>query len=91
MLSMHQISRSKDINLTTKCRLIQAVVSYINIWMWKLDCEINWSKDYWVVVLENALRDTMDSEGYQQRGPGAHQIWREKLPNCGFGHVMQTA
>lgn len=26
MLSMHQIRRSKDINLTTKCRLIQAIV-----------------------------------------------------------------
>ena len=82
MTSLNSILKSRDITLSTKVRLVKAmvfpVVWKVVMWMWKLDCKEsrapkNWC--FWTVVLEKTLESPLDCKEIQPIHSEGDQPW----------------
>ena len=77
MTNLDSIFKSRDITLTTKARLIKAMVfSSGHVWMWALDCEESWAPKnwcFWTVVLEKTLESPLDCKDIQAVYPKGYQ------------------
>ena len=97
MTNLDGIFKSRDIILTTKVRLVKAMVFPVVIWMWELDCEESWApKNWcvWTVVLKKTLGSTLDCKKIQPFHLKI-SLWYSveglmlKLKLHYFGHLMQ--
>ena len=61
MTKLDNILKSRDITLSTRVRLVKAMVFP---WMWEFDYKESWAPKnwcFWTVVLEKTLESTLDS------------------------------
>ena len=79
MTNLDSILKSRDIILSTKARLVKALVfSSGHIWMWELDCEESWVPKnwcFWTVVLEKTLQSPLDYKEIHPLHPKGDQTW----------------
>ena len=78
MTNLDSTSKSRDITLPTKVRLVKAGFSSGHVWMWELDCEESWALKnwcFWTVVLEKTLESPLDCEEIQPVHPKGYQSW----------------
>ena len=79
MKNLDSILKSRDIALSTKIRLVKAMVfSSGHVWMWALDCEEGWEPKnwcFWTVVLEKTLESPLDCKEIQPVHPEGDQSW----------------
>ena len=96
------ILKSKDITLSTKVRLVKAMVFPVvsHVWMWELDYKESWVQKnwcFWTMVLEKTLESPLDSWRSNQFilkeiSPGySLEGLMLKLKLQYFGHLMQRA
>ena len=75
MTNLDSILKSRDITLTTKIRLVEAMV--FPVVMWELDykqsCAMN--SCFWTVVLEKTLESLLDCKEIKPVNPKGHQSW----------------
>ena len=75
MTNLDSILKSRDITLTTKIRLVEAMV--FPVVMWELDykqsCAMN--SCFWTVVLEKTLESLLDCKEIQPVHPKGNQSW----------------
>ena len=93
------ILKSIDITLSTKVRLVKAMVfSSSRVWMWELGYKESWTlknQCFWTVVLEKTLESPFDSKEIQPVHPKGHQSWifigraDAKVELQYFGHMMR--
>ena len=94
------ILKSRDITLSTKVRLVKAMVFPVvgHVWLWELDYKESWALKnwcFWTVVLEKTLESPVDCKEIQPVHP--KQISPEcsleglmlKLKRQYFGHLIQ--
>ena len=86
MTNLDSISKSRDITLPPKVRLVKAMgFSSGHVWMWELDCEESWAPKnwcFWTVVLEKTLESPLDSRRSNQ------SILKEISPGCSLEGLM---
>ena len=78
MTNLDSISKSRDINLSTKVHLVKAMVfSSSHVWMWELDYKENWAPKNWCfwIVLEKTLESPLDCKEIQPVNPKGNQSW----------------
>ena len=101
MTNLDSILKNRDITLSTKVRLVKAMVfPVVHVWMWELDYKENWIPKtwcFWTVVLEKTLRDPWTARSSSQ------SILKEISPEYSleglmlklklqyFGHLMRRA
>ena len=77
MTNLDSISKSRDIALPTKVRLVKGMFfSSGHVWMWELDCEESWAPKiwcFWTVVLEKTLESPLDCKEIQPIHPKGDQ------------------
>ena len=98
MSNLDNILKIRAITLSTKVRLVKAMVFHVR--MWKLDCEESWVLKnwcFWTVVLEKTLESPLDCKEINQ------SILKEISSGCSpeglmfklklqyFSHLMQRA
>jgi len=78
MTSLDSILKSRDITLSTKVRLVKAMVFPVVVWMWDLDYKESWAQKnwcFWTVVLEKILEGPLDCKEIQPVHPKGNQFW----------------
>ena len=79
MTNLDSIFKSRDITLSTKVRLVKAMVFPVShVWMWELDCEESWVPKnwcFWTVVLEKTLESPSDCREVESVHPKGDQSW----------------
>ena len=79
MTNLDSILKSRDITLSTKVRLVKAMVfSSSHVWMWELNYKESWVPKnwcFWTVVLEKTLESTLDCKEIQLVHPKGNQSW----------------
>ena len=79
MTTLDSILKSRDISLSTKVRLVKALVfPVVNVWMWELDYKESWVPKnwfFWTVVLEKTLESRLDCTEIQPVHPKENQSW----------------
>ena len=79
MTNLDSIFKSRDITLSTKVRLVKAMVFPVShVWMWELDCEESWALKnccFSTVVLEKTLESPSDCKEIQPVHPKRDQSW----------------
>ena len=78
MTNLDSILKSRDITLSTKVRLVKAMVFPVVIWMWELDYKESWALKnwcFWTVVLEKTLESPLDCKEIQPVHPKGDQSW----------------
>ena len=77
--NLDSILKSRDITLSTKVRLVKAMVfSSSHVWMLELDCKESWALKnwcFWTVVLEKTLESPLDCKEIQPVYPRGNQSW----------------
>ena len=76
---LDSILKSRDIILSTKVRLVKAMVFFrSNVWMWELDYKESWVPKnwcFWTVVLEKTLESPLACKEIQPVDPKGNQSW----------------
>jgi len=79
MTNLDSIFKSRDITLSTKVRLVKAMVFFSgHVWMWELDYKESWVPKnwcFWTVVLEKTLESPLDSKDIESVLPKGDQSW----------------
>ena len=78
MTNLDSIFKSRDIILPTKVHLVKAMVGWMDVWMWELDCEESWMPKnwcFWTVVLEKTLESPLDCKEIQPVHSEGDQPW----------------
>ena len=78
MTDLDSILKSRDITLSTKVRLVKAMVFPVVMYGCELDCEESWAPKnwcFWTVVLEKTLESPLDSKEIQAVHPKGDQSW----------------
>ena len=78
MTNLDSILKSRDITLSTKVRLVKAMVSSSRVWMWELDYKESWALKNWcfcTVLLEKTLESPLDCKEIQPVHPEGNQSW----------------
>ena len=79
MNNLDSILKSRDITLSTKVRLVKAIVfSSIHVWMLELDYKESWVLKnwcFWPVVLGKTLESPLDCKEIQPVHPKGDQSW----------------
>ena len=79
MTNLDSILKSRDMTLSTKVRLVKAMVfSSSHVWMWELDYKESWVPKnwcFWTVVLEKTLESPLDCKEIQPVHPRRNQSW----------------
>ena len=79
MTNLDSILKSIDITLSTKVRLVKAMVfPVVHVWMWELDCKESWVLKnccFWTVVLEKTLESPLDYKEILTVHPKGNQFW----------------
>ena len=79
MTNLDSILKSRDITLSTKVRLLKAMVLPVVMYgCWELDCEESWvPKNWccWTVVMEKTLESPLDCKEIQPVHPKGNQSW----------------
>ena len=68
MTNLDSILNRRDITLSTKVRLVKAMVFPHHVWMWELDYKESWPPKnwcFWTVVLEKTLESPLDCKEIQ--------------------------
>ena len=68
----------RDITMSTKVRLVKAMVFPSHVWMWELDCKESWAPKkwcFWTVVLEKTLKSPLDCKEIQPVHSKGDQPW----------------
>ena len=102
MTNLDSILKSRDFTLSTKVRLVKAMVFPVvsHVWMWELDYKESWVQKnwcFWTMVLEKTLESPLDSWRSNQFilkeiSPGySLEGLMLKLKLQYFGHLMQRA
>ena len=76
MTNLESILKSRDITLSTKVRLVKAMV-FPGV-MWELDCEESWAPKnwcFWTVVLEKTLENPLDCKEIEPVHPKGNESW----------------
>ena len=63
MTNLDSILKSRDISLSTKVHLVEAMIFPVVVWVWELDYKENWVLKnwcFWTVVLEKTLESPLD-------------------------------
>ena len=79
MTNLDSILKSRDITLSTKVRLVKAMVfSSSHVWMRELDYKERWAPKnwcFWTVMLEKTLESPLDCKEIQPVHPKGNQSW----------------
>ena len=80
MTNLDSIFKSRDIILSTKVRLVKAMVFPVVMygWMWELDYKESWGPKnwcFWTVMLEKTLESPLDCKEIQPVHPKGNQSW----------------
>ena len=79
MTNLDSVLKSRDITLSTKVRLVKAMVFYSgHVWMWELDSNESWvpmNWCFWTVVLEKTLESPLDCKEIKPVNPKRNQPW----------------
>ena len=79
MTNLDSILKSRDITLSTKVRLVKAMVFFSShVQMWELGYKESWVLKnwcFWTVVLEKTLKSPLDSKEIQSVHPKGNQSW----------------
>ena len=93
MTNLDSILKSRDSTLSTKIRLVKAIVfSSSHVWMWDLDSKESWAPKnwcFWTVVLEKTLESPLDCKEISPEYSLEGLMLKLKLQY--FGHLMQRA
>ena len=77
MTNLDSRLKSRDITLSTKVRLVKAMVlPVVHVWMWELDYKDSWGLKnwcFWTVVLEKTLESPLDCKEIQPVHPKGNQ------------------
>ena len=76
MTNLDSVLKSKDITLSTKVRLVKAMV--FPVWMWELDYKESWAPKYWcfwTVVLKKTVESPLDCKEIQPVHSKGNQSW----------------
>ena len=76
---LDSVSKSRDITLPTKVRLVKAMVfSSSHVWMWELDYGESWAPKnwcFWTVLLEKTVESPLECKEIQPVNPKGNQLW----------------
>ena len=78
MTNLDSILKSRDVTLSTKVRLVKAMVFPVVIRMWGLDYKESWVLKnwcFWTVVLEKTPKSPLDCTEIQPVHPKGDQSW----------------
>ena len=80
MTNLDSILKSRDMTLSTKVRLVKAMVFPVvmYVWMWELDYKERWALKnwcFWTVVLEKTLESPLDCKEIRPVHPKGNQSW----------------
>ena len=80
LTNLDSILKSRDITLSTKVRLVKAMVFPVVMygWMWELDYKESWELKnwcFWTAVLEKTLESPLDCKEIQPVHPKGNQSW----------------
>ena len=78
MTNLDGILKSRDITLSTKVRLVKAIVFPVVMYGFRVDCEESWAPKnwcFWTVVLEKTLGSPLDCKEIQPVHPKGDQLW----------------
>ena len=80
MTNLDSILKSRDMTLSTKVRLVKAMVFPVvmYVWMWELDYKERWALKnwcFWTVVLEKTHESPLDCKENQPVHPKGNQSW----------------
>ena len=76
MTNLDSILKSRDITLSTKVRLVKAMV--FPVVMWEMDYKESWTLKnwcFWTVVLEKTLQSPLDCKEIKWVNPKESQSW----------------
>ena len=77
MTNLDSILKSRDITLSTKVRLVKAMVFFSgHVWMWELDSEESWVPKNWCWwCWRRLLKSPLDCKEIQPVHPKGNQSW----------------
>ena len=78
MTNLDSILKSRDITLSTKVRLVKAMVFPVVMYGCELDYKESWAQKnwcFWTVVLEKTLENPLDCKEIQSVHPKGNQSW----------------
>ena len=80
MTNLDGVFKSRVIILSTKVRLVKAMVFPVvgHVWLWELDYKESWALKnwcFWTVVLEKTLESLLDCKEIQPVHPKGNQSW----------------
>ena len=76
MTNLDSILKSRDITLSTKVRLVKAMVFPSHVWMWNLNHKESWEPKkwcFWTVALEKTLESPFDNKEIKPVNPKGNQ------------------
>ena len=79
MTNLDSILKSRDITLSTKVRLVKAMVFPVVMYgLWELDYKESWvlkNRCFWTVVLEKILESPLNCKDIEPVNPKGNQSW----------------
>ena len=78
MTNLDSVLKSGDITLPTKVRIVKAVFSSSQVWMWNLHHKEGWALKNWyfqIVVLEKTLESPLDCKEIKPVNSKGNQPW----------------